>query len=87
MRITKPLSNNRGQVVIENILMLIILIGGISFLSTSLRESQAIAKLVSGSWTKIAGMIECGVWEAPSKACTLHPNQLKRSVSLDPRNY
>lgn len=80
-----PLSNNNGQVIIENVLLMTILIGGIIFLSNSLRESQTVAKLVSGPWTKISGMLECGVWEAPSKACTKHPNQTDRSVSYDPR--
>ena len=80
-----PLSNSNGQVIIENVLLMTILIGGIIFLSNSLRESETVAKLVSGPWTKISGMLECGVWEAPSKACSQHPNQTNRGVSLRPQ--
>lgn len=77
--------NNKGQVVIEYILLMVLAVGGITFLANTFRESQTIAKLVDGPWQKMAGMIECGVWEARKDACTKHPNNLSRSLSYEPR--
>ncbi|MNL29155.1 hypothetical protein D3C87_1508300 [compost metagenome] len=81
----KTLRNRKGQVLIENVLMMIVTIGFLLWATKYLREEKYLAKLISEPWQRIAGMIESGVWEPPKAAQAKHPNQLNRSLALDPR--
>jgi len=81
-----PLRNRKGQFVIETVLLMVLMIGTFAWATNQLREKQYLAKLISGPWVKVSGMIESGVWEAPDKARKLHPNQINRSNTVDPRN-
>ena len=80
-----PLRNRKGQFLIENVLMMIVTIGFLIFATKSLREGKYLAKLISEPWLKVSGMIEAGVWEAPKTAQSKHPNQINRSLALDPK--
>ena len=79
------LLNKKGQFVIETVLMMIITISLFLWGMGELRESKILAKLVSGPWLQISGMIEAGVWDAPERARGSHPNTNPRSLSLDPQ--
>jgi hypothetical protein len=79
------LRNNKGQFLIENVLMMLVTIGFLIFATKELREGKYLAKLISDPWQKVAGMIESGVWEPPKTAQTKHPNQINRSLALDPK--
>lgn len=81
----KTLANNKGQFVIETVLMMIVTIGFFIWGTNQLREGKFLAKLVGGPWAKVAGMLEAGVWEAPEAARKQHPNQINRSVSVRPQ--
>ncbi|MBV2168187.1 MAG: hypothetical protein KUL82_05715 [Bdellovibrio sp.] len=83
----KPvISNNKGQFVIETVLMMVVTIGFFLWGTNQLREGKFLAKMIGGPWQKVAGMIEAGVWETPDKARKLHPNQIERSVTVDPNH-
>lgn len=81
----RPVLNNKGQFVIETVLMMIVTIGVFLWGTNQLREQKFLAKLISGPWEKVSGMIESGVWEAPESARGLHPNQIKRSITVKPQ--
>jgi len=79
------LKNERGQFVIEAVLLMVV---SISFLLLGLRmlkENNAMSNLVQGPWQKVAGMIESGSWRPADEAAKKHPNQIDRSLSLDPK--
>ncbi|WP_253696544.1 hypothetical protein ACLWBD_00610 [Bdellovibrio sp. HCB117] len=80
-----PLRNRKGQFVIEAVLLMVV---GVSFFiwgTNQLREQKILAKLIGGPWEKVSGMIESGVWETPDKARANHPNQIDRSLTIDPK--
>ncbi|WP_374076747.1 hypothetical protein [Bdellovibrio bacteriovorus] len=79
-----PLRNRKGQFVIEGVLLLVVTVGAFLWATNYLREEKILAKLISGPWEKISGMIESGVWEAPDKARKQHPNQISRSNTVKP---
>ncbi|MGZ3770631.1 MAG: hypothetical protein ACXVCP_13555 [Bdellovibrio sp.] len=78
------LPNNKGQFVIEAVLIMTVTMSLVMWGSKKFRDDKFLAKLISGPWQKVSGMIEAGVWEPPNKARKLHPNFLGRAVSLDP---
>lgn len=79
-----PLHNRKGQFVIEGVLLMVVTISAFLWATNQLRQGQFLAKMISGPWEKISGMIESGVWDAPAKARKLHPNQLGRSNTAKP---
>lgn len=79
------LRNERGQFVIEAILLMILSIGLLTLGLRTLREGNILGNLVSGPWDRMAGMIESGSWEVAETAAKKHPNQLDRSLSLSPK--
>ncbi|MEN0058451.1 MAG: hypothetical protein AAGB31_06420 [Bdellovibrio sp.] len=81
-----PLKNQQGQFVIETVLLMIVTIGFFIWGTNQLREGQFLAKLIGGPWEKVSGMIESGVWASPNDARKLHPNQLDRSITIDPNS-
>lgn len=82
----KLVRNNKGQFVIETVLLMIVMVGFFIAGTTKLKESKALAKMIAGPWEQVSGMIESGVWDSPDAARKKHPNQIERSLSLDPRN-
>ncbi|MBX3041942.1 MAG: hypothetical protein KF789_14645 [Bdellovibrionaceae bacterium] len=73
------LRNQHGQFVVEGILLMVVLLGAMTLMTTKIRELGLVSKLVTGPWDKIAGMTENGVWAAPSDASRKqHPNTYNR---------
>lgn len=78
------LKNQRGQFVIESVLLAVITLGLFMFITKQIQQSQFLAKLVGEPWGYIAGMAESGVWETPDKAKASHPGGYERNLSLKP---
>ena len=77
--------NQKGQIVIESVLLAVLTMAIVMTTFNYLRDNKFLAKLIDGPWQKVAGMLECGVWDTQAKACTKHPNQLARSLTLNPK--
>ena len=80
----KILMNGRGQIVIESVLLMVVMLSIFIASVNALRDGQFLAKLVERPWESVAGMIECGVWGTPATACKSLPNQKNRNISLQP---
>lgn len=80
----KALCNNKGQFLVESVLLMTFMVAALIWATGQLRENKFLAKMISGPWTKVSGMIESGVWEAPDAARAKHPNQLERSLTIEP---
>jgi len=78
--------NNKGQFVVEAILLMVLSIGLLTMGLKLLRDNKAMANLISGPWQNAAGMIENGIWAPAKEAAAKHPNQRARSLSIDPKN-
>jgi len=79
------LKNERGQFVIEAVLLMVVSVSILLFGLRYLKENKTMGTLVSGPWEKVAGMVESGSWTPADEAASKHPNQLDRSLSLDPK--
>lgn len=75
--------NDRGQFVIEAVLLMVVTLGLLTWGSKKIRDDKFLANLIAGPWEKVSGMIENGVWESPTKARKLHPNIIGRAVSVE----
>lgn len=73
-----------GQLAIEAILLLLVMVTLIISGSKIIREKQLFAQVMKNPSNQLTGMVENGVW-GPSKTTQgQHPNQIDRSVSLKP---
>ena len=79
-KITK---SNKGQTVVEAVLLLALFVILATVVSRQFNENQLVAQLVSGPWDRLNGMIQNGVWAPPSESDAVHPNHLKRRLSTD----
>lgn len=73
--------NERGQLTIEAILIMTVLLTITISFSKYARDNGLVANLVEGPWLPIQGMIEDGVWQSPKKGKFNHPSQKKRHSS------
>lgn len=79
------LRNQKGQFLIESVLLMVLSIGLLTVGLRSVRNGNYIKKIVAEPWIKVAAMIENGVWSnTPQKARADHPNTGRRGRTLDP---
>ena len=75
------LRNRSGQIAIEMVLVLALLVGFSVFVGNELRNQNFIANLVSKPWVSLAGMIQNGVWGPSQDTMIQHPNNFSRVTS------
>ncbi len=84
--------NNKGQLAIESVLLMVVLVGAFLALTKYVKDQKLLAKLVKKPINSVAAMTAYGTWKdtgcsAPGKsAVTLgkcHPNSISRSLSSD----
>lgn len=76
--------NQKGQFLVEGILLMIVSLAVFIAGMNTLNSNHALSNMFAGPWDTIAGMIESGVWAPSAQAAKSHPNQMNRSLSLDP---
>ncbi len=76
--------SQQGQFVIEGVLLMVVMLSLFVASTNALREGKYLSSLIERPWGEVQGMLECGVWGPPSKACKSLPGQLGRQVSLKP---
>jgi hypothetical protein len=81
--LTKPIRNNRGQYVIEAVLLSIVLVSMFSFVTTELRNRGYVRNLLQQPILVLGGMVESGVWTDASTARGYHPNHGYRHLSQE----
>ncbi|MCX7977818.1 MAG: hypothetical protein N2578_02320 [Bdellovibrionaceae bacterium] len=59
------MKNRKGQVLIETVLLMALLVGVFVKFSEFVRNEGLLRKLVEEPWGKVAGMAEFGVWVNP----------------------
>jgi hypothetical protein len=76
-------ANQRGQMTIEMILILVLLLSVALSISKASQSSGWMASLVSGPWKPLQGMIEDGVWVNAGASKSMHPTMLSRHGSYE----
>jgi hypothetical protein len=74
--------NSQGQVLIEAVLLLTLVVGMWSVFSKYAKEKKWFDSMVNGPWQSMSGMIETGLWKPPQQSRPKHPNNFNRVVSL-----
>jgi hypothetical protein len=75
----KPtIRNQKGQSSVEMVLIITVLVAIAITVSEGFRKNELFAKLVSGPWQSLAGLIQNGVWGTPKDTYSQHPNQFER---------
>lgn len=62
--VNSSLKAQSGQVVIETVLLIALLVGLSMFLTKALRDYELPKKLVLEPWGRLDGMIQCGTWQS-----------------------
>lgn len=78
----KPLRNQAGQMILEMILILTILLSLTLVTARYFKDNEIVAQLISGPWLMLSGMIQNGVWMPAGQADSFHPNFAARGASL-----
>ena len=66
-------SNKKGQLAVEMVLLLALVVGIFVAVSATFRSEQLVARTIATPWTHLAGMIQNGVWGPREDGMTLHP--------------
>ena len=74
----KLLRSNVGQMAVEMILIMVVLVALLGMIRDFLQENSAFQSLTQAPWQSLSGMITSGVWKKPDEAINYHPNLHKR---------
>jgi hypothetical protein len=83
MKVQLDSPHQKGQMVVEAVLLMTVLFGITVAVSNFLQSSQTAKKLTSEPWERLAGMIECGSWQACQGTPGVHPSSRDRNLSLN----
>lgn len=72
----QKLKSQSGQLAIEAVLIVVLLLSLSLFASKWLRDNEVLAKMISGPWKHIAGMMATGNWQPTDDAIAegTHPH-------------
>ena len=85
--------NNKGQIAIESVLLMTVLLSVFFLVTKTIREKQLVSKMVATPMKNVKAMTGYGTWNAdgctaPGKSRQTigkcHPNSIARSLSSDP---
>ena len=99
LRSNKFRLNNKGQIAIESVLLMVILLGVFMAVTNYARKKKLISELVQKPMQSLAIMTGFGVWKsadatigcrAPGSSAGVsigkcHPNSIARSLSSNPK--
>ncbi len=80
----KSLYNNRGQMTVEAVLLLVVFVAFMQVANGTIKEQEFLKKMVSGPWSFLQGMIQNGVWSEGNTGSDIHPNVYGRRASPEP---
>lgn len=82
-KIMTPLrTDQRGQILIESLLIMVVSVGLLMAALNFLKETKTLDKVVNVIWAGVAEMAEYGTWPTPQGP--MHPNNSDRMRTLDP---
>jgi hypothetical protein len=77
------MNNQRGQLVVEAILLMTVLLGITMAVSSFLQKNKIAQNLTFDPWSHLSSMIECGSWSS-CRTLGVHPSTADRGLSLKP---
>ncbi len=80
---TSSLKSQSGQMLVESILILSVLLTFFLILVTQLRNQQVAAQLVHAPWVHLSGLLQNGVWGPSQNHLGAHPENSSRQRTLE----
>jgi hypothetical protein len=77
-----PVKNQRGQILVEFVLLLALGVGMSLMATRFLKDNEFAQNLIGRPWATLSGMIECGTWDGCKPG--YHPNSASRILSYRP---
>lgn len=77
------LKNQKGQMTIEAVLLLVIMVAMFTVVHRQISSRNMLSSIVRGPWEYVSGMISNGVWKAGDSK-KMHPNVFQRRASPEP---
>jgi hypothetical protein len=75
--------NQKGQLVIEMILLLTVLVSLVSFVTKSFVDKKYLQNVVQKPFEILQGMAENGSWGSPNNTKSQHPNLKYRHLTQE----
>lgn len=70
----KPSHNNeKGQLVIEFVLLMVLVLGAVTLIKKQFSEKQILSQMISGPWASVSFMMENGTWDKKKSPDEAHP--------------
>ena len=82
MKSVTVLGNQAGQLIVEAVLIVVLLMAVTFTVAHYFKEKEFIKQLITGPWQNLAGLIQNGVWLPPAKSNGSHPNGHGRHVVI-----
>lgn len=76
------IKKQKGQMTIESVLLVALLLGVSTFVSRYFKKNQMIENLVSEPWIRLSSMLQNGVWKSKPNSLQFHPLQKERNKSI-----
>ena len=77
------MKNQKGQFVLEAILLMVVFMGFLAFVTSYFDKNGVLASMVKGPWTNLAGMMQNGQWKPMDAGQITHPTKHGRHVTLE----
>ncbi len=75
-------TSQRGQVLIESLLLMVLSVGLLGATLQYFRDTKTFGKITNAVWAGVAQLTEYGNW--PDTGTVVHPNSSIRTRYLDP---
>ena len=79
---SQAIHNQRGQLVIEAVFLMIVFLGIVALAAATLKKSEYIAHIVQGPWVNLSGMFQNGMWASPAAGQPFHPSTHPRHITV-----
>ena len=84
MNVSEPKKKQSGQMTVEMVLILLVLVGLFQFALTKFDNFKPLAQFAGEPWQVISGMMEFGIWENPANiSLDKHPTHWKRIFNME----
>lgn len=79
---TNLLQSQRGQAILESVLIMTILFGFTFMAAQYFKSEELIQQLIRGPFANLSGMLQNGVWQPPAVGAPAHPSSHIRHIVI-----
>lgn len=80
---TPSLKNQSGQLIIEGVLIIVVLMAVTFAAGKYFKDKEVVKSVITGPFENLAGLLQNGVWGAPGKTASSHPNGHFRHIVIE----